>query len=165
MSLFANIDHLAAADGVVALTVETPGQGRAFRGVDRWAPLLDGAMGLLALTDEPTVRLVVGEHTIVVQRELGQIVAVVLPTGHAVAKSLRRMIRRMARKERGPYVAPAWPRPCRPTASPASAERRRRPALTSAGRPGDAPSGRSTATRRPSPRPGRRRAGLPTART
>ncbi len=63
-------------------------------------------MGLLALTDEPTVRLVVGEHTIVVQRELGQIVAVVLPTGHAVAKSLRRMIRRMARKERGPYVAP-----------------------------------------------------------
>ena len=106
MSLFANIDHLAAADGVVALTVETPGQGRAFRGVDRWAPLLDGAMGLLALTDEPPVRLVVGEHTIVVQRELGQIVAVVLPTGHAVAKSLRRMIRRMARKERGPYVAP-----------------------------------------------------------
>ncbi len=28
--------------------------------------------------------------------------AVVLPTGHAIAKSLRRMIRRMAKKVRGP---------------------------------------------------------------
>ena len=109
MSLLANIDHIAAADGVVAVTIATPGRDPAFRGVDRWAALLDGALGLLARTDEPSIRLIVGEHTIIAQKELGQAIAVVLPTGHPVAKSLRRMIRRMARKERGPYVAPAPP--------------------------------------------------------
>ena len=59
------------------------------------------------MTGETSIRLVVGEHTMVVQHELKETVAVVIPTGHAIAKSLRRMIRRMARKVRAPYVAPA----------------------------------------------------------
>ena len=106
MSLYANIDHLAAASGVVALSVDSPEKERLFRGLERWRPVLDGAVKLLQMTGETSIRLVIGEHTMVVQHELKETVAVVIPTGHAIAKSLRRMIRRMARKVRAPYVAP-----------------------------------------------------------
>ena len=107
MSLYVNIDHLAAASGVVALSVDSPEKERLFRGLERWRPVLDGAVKLLQMTGETSIRLVVGEHTMVVQHELKETVAVVIPTGHAIAKSLRRMIRRMARKDRGPYQPPA----------------------------------------------------------
>ncbi|EDM74849.1 hypothetical protein PPSIR1_31108 [Plesiocystis pacifica SIR-1] len=70
--------------------------------MDSWRPVLDGALDLFKRTEEKSIRLVVGKHTIVVQKENEETVAVVLPTGHAIAKSLRRMIRRMARKDRGP---------------------------------------------------------------
>lgn len=114
MSLIANLEHLATAPGVVAVTVDSPqgpsgltgpGAPRAFRGAESWAPVLDAALSLFNKTEEDTIRLVIGPHTVIVQREHGQSVAVVLPTGHAIAKSLRRMIRRLSRKERGP-VAP-----------------------------------------------------------
>ncbi|MCB9753871.1 MAG: hypothetical protein H6713_28345 [Myxococcales bacterium] len=124
MSLLANIDHLAAAKGIVALCVDSPNSARKFRGVETWNAILEGAISLLSLTDESTIRLVIGKHTMVVQRELGETVAVVLPTGHAIAKSLRRMIRRMAKKDRGPYVVKADPAahiqsaPTQPPAAP-----------------------------------------------
>lgn len=107
MSLRANIDHLAAAPGIVAVTVADPAGSFEFRGEQSWSPILAAAMGLLKKTDEPTIRLVVGQHTIVLQGEGDQTVAVVLPTGHAIAKSLRRMIRRMSRKVRAPVVRPS----------------------------------------------------------
>jgi hypothetical protein len=107
MSLLANMEHLAAASGVVAVTIDSPQHPRAFRGVETWGPVLDAALALFDKTDEDTIRLVIGQHTIIVQKEHGQTVAVVLPTGHAIAKSLRRMIRRLSKKERGPLV----PRP------------------------------------------------------
>ncbi len=113
MSLYANIDHLAGAAGVEALSVDAPEKERLFRGLERWRPVLEGAIALLKMTGETSIRLVIGAHTMVVQHELKETVAVVIPTGHAIAKSLRRMIRRMARKDRGPYIAPT------PAATPA----------------------------------------------
>ncbi len=128
MSLLANIDHLAAAKGIVALCVDAPNNPRKFRGVETWNPVLEGAISLLGLTGESTIRLVIGKHTMVVQKELGETVAVVLPTGHAIAKSLRRMIRRMAKKDRGPYIPKAAPvahsqqsAPTQPPAAPGAA--------------------------------------------
>ena len=100
MSLSANIDHLAIAAGIEAVVVDTG--SREYRGDAQWHRVLDGALDLFGRTDERSIRLVVGKHTIVVQQEGEETVAVVLPTGHAIAKSLRRMIRRMARKDRGP---------------------------------------------------------------
>ncbi len=100
MSLSANIDHLAIAAGIEAVVVDTG--SREYRGDEKWHRVLDGALDLFRRTDEKSIRLVVGKHTIVVQQEAEETVAVVLPTGHAIAKSLRRMIRRMARKDRGP---------------------------------------------------------------
>ena len=100
MSLSANIDHLAIAAGIEAVVVDTG--TREYRGDEQWHRVLDGSLDLFRRTDEKSIRLVVGKHTIVVQKEGEETVAVVLPTGHAIAKSLRRMIRRMARKDRGP---------------------------------------------------------------
>ncbi len=105
MSLAANIEHLAVASGIEAVCVDAA--SRAFRGNERWTPFLTGALDLFGKTEESSVRFVVGSHTIVVQQENNEIVAVVLPTGHAIAKSLRRMIRRMAKKDRGPLAQPA----------------------------------------------------------
>ena len=104
MSLYANVEHLAAAGGIIALAIDSPEKPRLFRGEDRWQAILAGAINLLSLTGESSIRLVIGDHTMVVQHEQKETVAVVIPTGHAIAKSLRRMIRRMGRKDRGPYV-------------------------------------------------------------
>lgn len=119
MSLRANIDHLNAAQGIEAVAVITQSDvsTKEFRGDDSWSAVLDGALSLLAKTSESTIRMVIGKHTVVVQTEREETVAVVLPTGHAIAKSLRRMIRRMARKVRPPLrsepnvmsVAPSQP--------------------------------------------------------
>lgn len=107
MSLRANIEHLAAAQGIVAVSVVSPAGPREFRGEQEWSSILDAAHSLLEKTGEKTIRLVVGKHTVVLQTEGEETVAVVLPTGHAIAKSLRRMIRRMAKKPRGPLARPA----------------------------------------------------------
>ncbi len=122
MSLLANIDHLAVAAGIEAVVVDA--DSRDYRGAQLWHPVLDGALDLFKRCDEKSIRLVVGKHTIVLQRESDETVAVVLPTGHAIAKSLRRMIRRMARKDRGPVPKPrtepvlvkAGPQPTQPAA-------------------------------------------------
>lgn len=123
MSLSANIDHLAIAAGIEAVVVDTG--SREYRGDDQWYRVLDGALDLFRRTDEKSIRLVVGKHTIVVQKESEETVAVVLPTGHAIAKSLRRMIRRMARKDRGPLpkeypaaATPTAPQPGQPSPQP-----------------------------------------------
>lgn len=120
MSLSANIDHLAIAAGIEAVVVDTG--TREYRGDEQWYRVLDGALDLFRRTDEKSIRLVVGKHTIVVQKESEETVAVVLPTGHAIAKSLRRMIRRMARKDRGPLPKdfPIAATPTGPSAPPPS---------------------------------------------
>lgn len=107
MSLRANIEHLAASQGIVAVSVVSPAGPRELRGDQQWGSILDAAHSLLDKTGEKTIRLVVGKHTVVLQTEGEETVAVVLPTGHAIAKSLRRMIRRMSKKPRGPLVRPA----------------------------------------------------------
>jgi hypothetical protein len=104
MSLIANIEHLHVCGGIEAVAVVSPNQPRSFRGNDQWCQVLDTALRLFALTSEPSIRMVVGNFTLLIQREGPEIVGIVLPTGHAIAKSLRRMIRRMARKNRSPVT-------------------------------------------------------------
>jgi len=76
-----------------------------WHGETSWRPLLQSALLLIKTTSEPYIRVVVGEHTAVVQREGEHTYGVVIPTGNAIAKSLHRMIRRAAnpgRRERKP---------------------------------------------------------------
>lgn len=104
MSLAANIEHLRAAPGVVAVMIDAPAT---YRGPDTWSPICAAGLQLLALTGEHSLRVSVGQHAILVQRERNHTVAVVIPAGHAVAKSLRRLIRRLAARERGSPRPPA----------------------------------------------------------
>ena len=138
MSLRANIEHLAAAQGIEAVAVMSAAGPREFRGEEPWSAVLEGAVALLEKTDESTIRLVVGKSTVVVQTEKEETVAVVLPTGHAIAKSLRRMIRRMSRKVRGPLthsvpVAPAPVQSSAPPQAPASVRPEPSPSSTTWG--------------------------------
>ena len=105
MSLFSNIDHLHVCPGIEAVSVLSPQNPRIFRGPNSWCPILDTALNLFSMTSESSIRMVVGSFTVLIQRENQETVAVVLPTGHAIAKSLRRMIRRMARKDRASMSA------------------------------------------------------------
>lgn len=103
MSLRTNIDHLAAPNGIVTVVVFSPAGPRELRGDESWGPVLDASRSLLERSEERTVRVVLSKHTIIMQQEGDETVGVVLPTGHAVAKSLRRMVRRMARRDRAPF--------------------------------------------------------------
>lgn len=100
MSLSNNIDHLASVSGIEAVVVQT--DHREYRGKVEWFNILDGILDLFERTDEPIIKLTCGDHAISVQKEGDEVVATVIPAGHAVNKSLRRMIRRMASKDRGP---------------------------------------------------------------
>lgn len=118
MSLVANIEHLNVANGIEAVAVQH-GESRDFRGQENWKEVLDHALGLFAISGQSSIRVVVGQHTVVVQKEGDEIAAVALPTGHPIAKSLRRMIRRMAKKVRPPLnksSESATPSATKPTA-------------------------------------------------
>ena len=69
MSLRANIEHLAAAQGIVAVSVVSPSGPRELRGDESWTPILDASLSLLEKTGEKTIRLVVGKDTVVMQVE------------------------------------------------------------------------------------------------
>ncbi len=101
MSLRANIDHLTANAGVIAASVQTlPERTIVHRGPPDLAPVLEAAFGLLERTGESTIRVVTRDRTILLQTEGQETAAVVISTGHPIAKSLRRMIRRMSKKVR-----------------------------------------------------------------
>ncbi|TPV93861.1 MAG: hypothetical protein B7733_18290 [Myxococcales bacterium FL481] len=155
MSLLANIDHLAAANGIEAVNVVTTAGSREARGSQSWHELLSGSIHLFQMTAESSIRLVVGSHTVVVQRENEETVAVVLPTGHAIAKSLRRMIRRMAKKDRGPLrpQPPAAPQPVVQHHSP--------PVPAPAHGPGPGPAPAAPEVNQPTPPDPTRMGGLP----
>ena len=105
MSLLENIDHLAQFSGVEAVLVQG-GEGTEprseFRGESAWRERLEVAFDVFSLTDEKRVRLLLGKHTVVLQRERKEVVAAVHATGHPTAKSLRRAVFRMSKRVRSP---------------------------------------------------------------
>lgn len=102
MQLLKSLDHLATHAGILAVSaaLDKPGP-RAFTyaGAERWHPLLAACTAMLDHTAEGSIRVLLGQHTVVVQREHGQIAAVCFETGDAVAKSVHRMVRYAARPE------------------------------------------------------------------
>src|SRR5690606_21238341 len=100
MSLLNNIEHLAITDGIISVAVCV--DKRQYSGDDQWHRIIDKAIDTFASTDEPSIRLVIGKHTIIVQKEGNETIGIVMLTGHAIAKSIRRMIRRMHRRDREP---------------------------------------------------------------
>lgn len=102
-----DITKLASVPGVVAVaTCDADPFNFKFTGEESLRELTRASLGLLRHTTEPDIRLVVGPNTVIVQRmaELdgsGDAVVVAMTTGHAVAKSIHRTIRRVAHPKRG----------------------------------------------------------------
>ena len=97
-----NVESIIHNPGVVS-TLVTTGAGdlsTSVFGLEAWHPLMAYAVGLLHRTTEPTARVIVGTHTIIVSRVGLAFVAVTLPTGHDVAKSIRRMIANSGKTKR-----------------------------------------------------------------
>lgn len=108
MSLHATLDQLAAVGGAVALAIDHPESERTLRVELTWPALFEGTMTFLDVNDETTIRLSIGEQTLVIQKVRDVVVAVVVPT---VAEDVQPIPRSVAREERAqPRPAAARPR-------------------------------------------------------
>lgn len=90
MSLHANIDQLAASGGAVALAIGHPGHEQTLRVDLTWPSLFEGSLTLLGLTDHTTIRLAIGEQTLIIQKALDVVLAVVVPTVEVAAREAAR---------------------------------------------------------------------------
>lgn len=100
MILRKNIEYLAGTQGLDAVAVYSPSAPREMRGDEIWGPTFDACLSLLEKTGESTIRVVLDKSTIMLDKQGEEVAAVAFRTGHAVAKSLRRMIRRASRRQR-----------------------------------------------------------------
>ena len=85
MSLRGNIEHIVHSNGIEAALVRVEEQPDTFSGSEEWNETLATALDVFRLSEQSSVRIVVGKHTLVVQQERGEQVAVALPTGHPMA--------------------------------------------------------------------------------
>ena len=88
-------------DGLVAVLDQTaeqaPAGDVAWVGEERWKPIVLEAVKLRQVAGEPAVRILVGEHAILVAGDEKHVVGVVFIKGHPVVKSVVRMVRQLMR--------------------------------------------------------------------
>ena len=118
MATLSRIERVLRHDGIVAvldLTAEQAqaGQEPSWVGDERWRPIVLESVRLRQIAGEPQVRVLVGEHAVLVSGDDRHVVGVVFIKGHPVVKSVVRMVRQLLRQ-------------------PASAARRSAAAVTSA---------------------------------
>ena len=104
------IERVLRHDGIVAVLdwYTDPAQGgeAEWVGDDRWNPIVMEAVKLRQIANEPSVRVLVGDHAVLVSGDEKHVVGVVFIKGHPVVKSVVRMVRQLLR-----------PRQSQPTAS------------------------------------------------
>ncbi|MGB1014786.1 MAG: hypothetical protein ACPG4T_11680 [Nannocystaceae bacterium] len=66
-------------------------------GDDRWRPIVMEAVRLREIAGEPSVRVLVGEHAVLISGDDKHVVGVVFIKGHPVVKSVVRMVRQLLR--------------------------------------------------------------------
>ncbi len=66
-------------------------------GDDRWNPIVMEAVKLRQIAGEPSVRVLVGDHAVLVSGDDKHVVGVVFIKGHPVVKSVVRMVRQLLR--------------------------------------------------------------------
>lgn len=105
MSLLTNIDKLRAYPGILAVAICGPSNPLTFRGdssnsgAQPSEQVLSVSLDMLRATGADSIRVMYNAVTIYCETHGSDVVAVAFPTGHALAKSLRRMLRRMSRPE------------------------------------------------------------------
>ena len=96
------IERVLRHDGIVAvldMTAEQAQTGQAsWVGDDRWRPIVMEAVKLRQIANEPSVRVLVGEHAVLVSGDDKHVVGVVFIKGHPVVKSVVRMVRQLLRQ-------------------------------------------------------------------
>lgn len=95
------IERVLRHDGIVAVLDMTAEQAHggepAWVGEDRWKPIVMEAVRLRQIATEPSVRVLVGDHAVLVSGDDRHVVGVVFIKGHPVVKSVVRMVRQLLR--------------------------------------------------------------------
>ena len=95
------IERVLRHDGIVAVLDMTAEQAQASEpswvGEERWKPIVLEAVRLRQVANEPSVRILVGEHAILIAGDEKHVVGVVFIKGHPVVKSVVRMVRQLMR--------------------------------------------------------------------
>ena len=96
------IERVLRHDGIVAVLdwFTDPAQGGGepeWVGDDRWNPIVMEAVKLRNIAQEPSVRVLVGDHAVLVSGDDKHVVGVVFIKGHPVVKSVVRMVRQLLR--------------------------------------------------------------------
>ena len=147
MTTLSRIERVLRHDGIVAVLDMTEEQNQSgdcsWVGEDRWKPIVLEAVRLRQIAGEPSVRVLVGEHAVLVSGDDRHVVGVVFIKGHPVVKSVVRMVRQLIRAgapaakpaaAAAPAPAAAAPAPTQAAPVPAQA-----PAPVQAQAPAQAP--------------------------
>jgi hypothetical protein len=118
MTTLSRIERVLRHDGIVAVLDMTAEQAQtgdcSWVGEDNWKPIVLEAVRLRQIAGEPSVRVLVGEHAVLVSGDDPHVVGVVFIKGHPVVKSVVRMVRQLLRAG-APKAAPA---PAAPAPTP-----------------------------------------------
>ena len=100
------IERVLRHDGIVAVLDMTAEQAQggepSWVGDDRWKPIVMEAVRLRQIAGEPSVRVLVGDHAVLVSGDDKHVVGVVFIKGHPVVKSVVRMVRQLLRQPATP---------------------------------------------------------------
>lgn len=96
------IERVLRHDGIVAVLDMNPEQAQggaepSWVGEERWKPIVLEAVKLRQIANEPQVRVLVGDHAVLVSGDERHVVGVVFIKGHPVVKSVVRMVRQLLR--------------------------------------------------------------------
>ncbi len=78
------------------------GQSIQWVGDDSWRPIVMEAVKLRQIAGEPSVRVEVGDHKVMVSGDDRHVIGVVFIKGHPVVKSVVRMVRQLLRQPSAP---------------------------------------------------------------
>jgi hypothetical protein len=100
------IERVLRHDGIVAVLDQTAEQAQgvgeaAWVGDEKWKPIVLEAVKLRQIANEPSVRVLVGDHAVLVSGDEKHVVGVVFIKGHPVVKSVVRMVRQLLRQPSG----------------------------------------------------------------
>lgn len=96
------IERVLRHDGIVAVLDMTAEQAQSndpgWVGEERWQPIVLEAVKLRHIANEAAVRVLVGDHAVLVSGDEKHVVGVVFIKGHPVVKSVVRMVRQLLRQ-------------------------------------------------------------------
>lgn len=104
------IERVLRHDGIVAVLDQTAEQAQggepSWVGEEKWKPIVLEAVKLRQIANEPSVRVLVGDHAVLVSGDEKHVVGVVFIKGHPVVKSVVRMVRQLLRQPSSGGVQP-----------------------------------------------------------